>query len=298
MTVTVIGIGLIGGSLAKDLRRIGFASEIIGVDSNAKHAERALELGIVDKVLDLEKAVKAADLVLVTTPVDAIEKVLPRVLDKVLPTTTVTDTGSTKGHICKAVEKHPNRKNYVPSHPMCGTENSGPDAALDGLFAKKLTIICDQEKSKPIHVALVEKMYHAIGMSIAYMTADEQDHTTAHVSHLPHIAAFALANAVLAKSDRHIIFDLASGGFRSTGRLAKSSPEMWGPIFKQNQNYVLESLDMYIDHLREFKESIENENQTKMYALMENANRIRTVLEGQHSAMKKQAQQNISLYKK
>lgn len=298
MIVTVVGIGLIGGSLAKDIKRLGFASQVIGVDANPTHAERALKLGIVDTIMGLEKGVKKADLVLVSTPVDIIAKVLPQVLDYANPTTTVTDTGSTKGNVCLAVKNHPNRSNFVPSHPMCGTENSGPDAALDGLFDQKITIICDQEQSRPIHVALVEKMYHAIGMRIAYMSSDEQDHTTAHVSHLPHIAAFALANAVLSKNDGDLILDLASGGFRSTVRLAKSSPNMWGPIFKQNQKYVLESLDIYISHLTDFRDSIQNENQDKMYALMESANKIRPVLEGTHSNMEKREQQNVQLFKK
>lgn len=298
MIVTVIGIGLIGGSIVKDLKRIGSVSKIIGVDTNPKNAARALELGIVDELAELKQGVELADLVIVSVPVDVIEKILPTVLDYVNPTTTVIDTGSTKVNICNTVEQHPNRRNFVPTHPMCGTENSGPDAALEGLFDKKITIICDQEKSKPIHIALVEKMYHSIGMSIAYMTSDEQDHTTAHVSHLPHIAAFALANAVLKRSKRDIIFDLASGGFRSTVRLAKSSPEMWGPIFKQNQKYVLESLDIYIEHLKEFRNSIMDKNQDKMYAIMEQANKIRPVLDGTQSNMKKQEQQNIRLYRK
>lgn len=298
MIVTIVGIGLIGGSMAKDMKRVNFASTIVGVDANPKNAERALELGIVDQVADLKEGVQMADLVIVSTPVDIIEKVLPEVLNYVSPITTVTDTGSTKINVCRAVEGHANRANFVPSHPMSGTENSGPDAALEGLFDKKITIICDQENSKPIHVALIEKMYHAIGMGIAYMSSDEQDHTTAHVSHLPHIAAFALANAVLAKNERNIIFDLASGGFRSTVRLAKSSPKMWGPIFKQNEKYVLESLDVYIEHLKQFRESIVKEDQTLMYELMENANKIRPALEGNASVMEKKEEQNFKLYTK
>jgi len=298
MIVTIVGIGLIGGSLAKDLRRIKFATKVLGVDANAQNAARALELGIVDQVCALDEGVSQADLVIVSTPVDVIEKVLPQVLDCVSPTTTVTDTGSTKVKVCEAVKNHPNRSNFVPSHPMSGTENSGPDAALEGLFEKKITIICDQEQSKPIHVALIEKMYHSIGMGIAYMSSDAQDHSTAHLSHLPHIVAFALANAVLAKNERDIIFDLASGGFRSTARLAKSSPEMWGPIFKQNQKYVLESLDVYIHHLKQFRDSIVNEDQSLMYELMENANKIRPALEGNVSVMQKKEEQNLKLYTK
>lgn len=298
MIVAIVGIGLIGGSMAKDMRRTGFAKDFIGVDASASNAERALELGIVDRILDLNAAVLEADLVVVSTPVDAIASVLPLVLDAVSPTTTVTDVGSTKVNICNAIDSHPNRSNFVPSHPMSGTENSGPEAALDGLFEKKITIICDQEKSKPIHVAMVEKMYQSIGMGIAYMSSDEQDHTTANVSHLPHVAAFALANAVLTESDRNIIFDLASGGFRSTVRLAKSSPKMWGPIFKQNEKYVVESLDAYIAHLKEFRDSIIDENQDAMYALMENANKIRDAVDGPSSTMEKKEEQHLKLYKK
>lgn len=298
MVVTIVGIGLIGGSMAKDMRRTGFADKFIGVDASANNAERALELGIIDQVMQLEEAVPLSDVVVVSTPVDVIQRVLPEVLDVVSPTTSVTDVGSTKVNICKAVQSHKNRSNYVPSHPMSGTENSGPEAALDGLFEKKITIICDQERSKPIHVAMIEKMYQSIGMGIAYMSSDEQDHTTANVSHLPHVAAFALANAVLAESDRNIIFDLASGGFRSTVRLAKSSPKMWGPIFKQNEKYVLESLDAYIAHLSEFRNSIESEDQEAMYALMENANKIRDAVDGVSSTMEKKEEQHLKLYKK
>ncbi len=298
MIVTIVGIGLIGGSLAKDMRRVGFATEIIGVDASQDNLSRAIELGIVDYALELKEGVEKADLVVVATPVDVIERLLPQILDYVSPTTTVTDTGSTKVNIIASVENHVNRQNYVPSHPMSGTENSGPDAALDGLFDKKITIICNQEKCKPIHLAMVEKMYQAVGMGIAYMSDDEQDHSTAHLSHLPHITAFALANAILAENDRDLIFDLASGGFRSTVRLAKSSPKMWGPIFKQNQKYIVESLDDYIFHLKEFRNSVVADDESQMYALMENANRIRHTLDGSSAKMEKREEQHIKLFTK
>ncbi len=298
MIVTIIGIGLIGGSIAKDIKRLNFARKIIGVDANEQNAQRALELGIVDEITDLKNAVETADLVVLSTPVDVAVNILPQILDYADPTTTVMDVGSTKMQICDAVKGHKNRRNFVATHPMSGTENSGPDAALEGLFDKKITIICDQEQSKPIHVAMVEKLYQAIGMGIAYMSSDEQDHTTANVSHLPHIAAFALANAVLDKNERDIIFDLASGGFRSTVRLAKSSPAMWGPIFKQNQKYVLESLNVYIEHLNQFRDSIVMEDESHMYELMENANKIRPALEGTSSQMTKKEEQHVKLYTK
>ena len=296
MKIVVIGLGLIGGSIAKDLKRVKFASQIIGVDASKENLQKALELGIADVGMAMDEALRVADLVVVAIPVDKIRKLMPYILDHISDATTVTDVGSTKKTICDEVDQHPRRGNYVPAHPMSGTENSGPDAAIECLFENKITIICDQEKARPQHLALVEKLYHAIGMDIAFMSADEQDHTTANVSHLPHVTAYALANAVLAASDRKIIFDLASGGFRSTARLAKSSPEMWGPIFKQNSKYVVESLEIYIHHLNEFKESIENKDETKMYELMHNANRIRTVLEGESNDLVRNEEKRTKYY--
>lgn len=298
MKITIVGLGLIGGSMALDLRKKGFATEIIGVDNHEGHLKRALELGLADRGATLEEAVREADIVIAAIPVNKLVTVLPRILDHIDPSTSVTDVGSTKKLISEAVENHPRRGNYVPAHPMSGTENSGPDAALEGLFAKKICILCDQQKSRPQHLALIEKMYHTLGMDIAYMTADEQDHTTAHVSHLPHIAAFALANAVLACNDRKIIFDLASGGFQSTVRLAKSSPEMWGPIFKQNLPYVLESLEVYIKHLEEFKDGLLDRDESHLYALMRNANRMREILNGESNDLIRKEELNTKLYTK
>lgn len=279
MKLALVGLGLIGGSMAIDLKKAKFATEIIGVDSSADHVEQALKIGFIDRDASLEQACSEADLVLIAIPVDKVLSVLPVVLDNISAHATVTDMGSTKRVITELVRNHPKRKNYVPAHPMSGTENSGPTAALSGLFRGKIAILCDQEQSGPQHVALIEKMFQSLGMKIAYMSADEQDHSTAFISHLPHAAAFALANAVLAKENREIIFDLASGGFNSTVRLAKSSPEMWGPIFQQNKEYIVESLEVYIKHLKEFKKSIEND-ENQMNELMVNANRIRSILDG------------------
>lgn len=298
MKLTVIGLGLIGGSMAKDLRRTKFATEIIGVDNNPINARLALELGIVDRIENLEIAVKEADIVVISIPVDKILTTLPVILDLISPATTVTDVGSTKRQIAEAIKDHPLRGNYIPSHPMCGTENSGPAAAIDKLFEGKICIICDHEKSRPQHLALVEKMYQSIGMPIAYMSSDEQDHTTAFVSHLPHVTAFALANAVLAIEDRHIIFDLASGGFNSTVRLAKSSPQMWAPIFWQNRDYMIEALEVYIHHLKEFKESLKKNEQENLLHLINNANKIRDVLDGESTMMTRNEETIIKFYTK
>jgi len=298
MKVTIIGLGLIGGSMAKDLRSSRFATELVGVETNGKHAAKAVELGLVDRVESLEEAVKSADVVLIAIPVDKTLKVLPQVLDLIESGTTVSDMGSTKKVLVDSVANHKRRKNYVPAHPMSGTENSGPAAAEEGLFRNKIAIICDQEDSGPQHIALIEKMFQNLGMDIAYMTADEQDHSTAFVSHLPHAAAFALANAVQMKEDRNIIFDLASGGFRSTVRLAKSSGTMWHPIFQQNRTYVVEALNTYIKHLKEFRDCMKDENDERMWELIESANKIRAILEGENPHLVKNEEKITKLYTK
>lgn len=298
MKLAVIGLGLIGGSMAKDLRRSGFATEIIGVDNHPGNAETALEMGIADRIESLEKAVIEADIVIVSIPVDKIVSLLPHILDHISPSATVIDVGSTKREIAIAVKDHQLRGNFVPSHPMSGTENSGPSAATEHLFEGKICIICDQVQCRPQHLALAEKMFQSLGMSIAYMTSDEQDHTTAFISHLPHATSFALANAVLAVEDRNIIFDLASGGFQSTVRLAKSSPEMWAPIFWQNRDYIYEALEVYIRHLEEFKESLKNNDHERLSELIVNANKIRGVLTGENSSLTKNEETIIKFYTK
>lgn len=297
MDVTIIGLGLIGGSIAKDLRKSKFATRVKGVEFNSTHAEKALEAQLVDEILPIEDAVKKTDLVIIAIPVDHIIRLLPTVLDLIQENTTVIDMGSTKREIAKVVENHPKRRNYAAAHPMAGTENSGPSAAMENLFSGKLTIICDHEKTGPQHLALVEKMFQVLGMNIAYMSSDDQDHSTAFISHLPHAAAYALANAVQDKEDRSIIFDLASGGFRSTVRLAKSTSSMWGPIFQQNKEYVVEAMEVYIKHLIELKESIKND-EDKMYSLLENANKIRGILDGENHSLIRNEEKIIKFYTK
>lgn len=298
MKITIIGLGLIGGSIAIDLRKNKFATEIIGVDTSEENAAQALKIGLVDRIENLENGVKNTDIVVIAIPVDKEVIILPQVLDLINPQTTVTDMSSTKRVIIDSVKNHLRRKNFVPAHPMSGTENSGPSAALENLFKNKITILCDQADSGPQHLALVEKMFQTLGMNIAYMTADEQDHSTAFVSHLPHAAAYALANAVQSKEDRSIIFDLASGGFNSTVRLAKSSSTMWHPIFQQNRNYVVESLDVYIKHLQEFRDCLKNEEDDKLHDLIVNANKIRGILEGENPHLVKNEERIVKLYTK
>ena len=298
MKITIIGLGLIGGSLAIDLRKNKFATELVGVDASEEHADQALKIGLVDRVENLEDGVKNADIVIIAIPVDKEVIVLPKVLDLISISTTVTDMSSTKRVIIESVKNHPRRKNFVPAHPMSGTENSGPTAALGDLFKGRITILCNQADSGPQHLAMIEKMFQTLGMSIAYMSADEQDHSTAFVSHLPHAAAYALANAVQSNEDRNIIFDLASGGFNSTVRLAKSSSTMWHPIFQQNRNYVVESLNVYIKHLKEFRDCLQNEEDDKLHDLIVNANKIRGILEGENPHLVKNEEKIVKFYTK
>ncbi|HKI89420.1 MAG TPA: prephenate dehydrogenase [Draconibacterium sp.] len=298
MKTTIIGLGLIGGSLAIDLRKSKFSTEFVGVDINEKNAQKAVELGLVDRVDKLEKAIQNTDIIIIAIPVDKELELLPQVLDKIKSNTTVIDMGSTKKVIVDRIRNHDRRKNFVAAHPMSGTENSGPTAAIEDLYRGKITILCDQEDSGPQHLALAEKMFQNLGMDIAYMTADEQDHSTAFVSHLPHAAAYALANAVQAKEDRKIIFDLASGGFRSTVRLAKSSYTMWHPIFEQNKTYVVESLDVYIKHLQEFRDCMKNNEFDRLKELILNANKIRGILDGNSPNLVKNEETIVKLYTK
>jgi prephenate dehydrogenase len=279
MNVAIVGLGLIGGSAALDLKSSGFATSVTGVDANKDHTEEALRLKLVDRVAPLDEAISSAEVVILAIPVGAIRSVLSDVLTKIAPKTSVTDMGSTKETICKAVAQHPRRSQYVASHPMAGTEFSGPQAAIRNLFSEKAAVICDKNMSAPEHLTRIETMYQALNMRLIYMGAAEHDLHAAYVSHLSHISSFVLANTILAKEkDVNTIFDLASGGFESTVRLAKSSPLMWTPIFEENQEQVVNALSAYIDHLKDFHESLVSKNFGKTRSLMERANEIRRVL--------------------
>ncbi len=277
MNITVIGVGLIGGSLALALR--GFLTRIIGVDTNEAHAKQALELGIVDAVMPLQEAVKISDLIILAVPVNTARKLLPDILNHIDNETVVVDMGSTKAGICKAVKDHPRRKNYVASHPIAGTENSGPKAAFPNLFTNKITMICEPDKSSDHALDMVEKMYKLLKMKIIFINPEDHDRHIAYVSHLSHITSFTLGLTVLEiEKDEKKIFDMAGSGFASTARLAKSSPEMWAPIFEQNATNLSIALDAYIKNLQKFKEFIDEGETSKAYELMVQANEIRRIL--------------------
>ncbi len=279
MKIAIFGIGLIGGSLAKDLRESNFASEIIGVENSESHAEKALEIGLVDRVESKENAIKHADLIILTVPVNALIDELKFVLERIKPHQIVTDAGSTKGFIIDGVKDAPNRNRYVASHPMAGTEFSGPTAAISGLFAGKICIFCDVENSDLDAVETVEKMYQAIGMDIKQMESHQHDMHAAYISHISHISSFVLAATVLEKEkDEEAIFEMAGGGFESTVRLAKSSPQTWSPIFEQNKSYLLEAIDTYIEKMYHVRNLINKKKFAELEKFMSDANEIKKIL--------------------
>lgn len=271
---------MIGGSFARDVRELHPGAKLIGIDHNATHAQEALTLGIIDEIGN-GTSLKEADLVFVAIPVNALLGELPKVLDRVGDATVVLDAGSTKRLICEAVEDHPNRRNFLACHPIAGTEFSGPSASLAGMYQGKTMIICEVEKTA---FKLQEKalaLIQGIGMRIRYMNPVAHDRHIAYVSHLSHISSFMLGKTVIDKErNERDIFDMAGSGFESTVRLAKSSPDMWAPIFEQNRDNVVETLEEYIQNLIGFKKLIEEGEFEKVHREMDNTNRIKQILKG------------------
>ena len=280
MTITIIGLGLIGGSLALSLRQQELAGRLIGLEQNPAHARRALALGLVDELAaDLPAAVAPADFIIVAVPMDALLTVLPAVLDLLAPTQVVIDVGSTKAALLAAVAGHPRRGRFVAVHPMAGTEFSGPDAAAAELFKGKTAVICDAADSDSDAVAVVEQLLGALAMRLIYLGAAAHDLHTAYVSHISHISSFALALTVLEKEkEEQRIFDLAAGGFASTVRLAKSAPATWVPIFRQNRLNVLDVLDEHLRQLHKLRTLLAEEDYPGLTAQIQAANHIGRIL--------------------
>lgn len=279
MNVGIIGLGLIGGSIAIDLKRKGYAHQVLGVEADSVNASAALKIGLVDRIVQVEECVAESDIIILAVPVGAAARLLPQVLDMVDDTKTVTDVCSTKELLVKTVKDHPMRRRYVASHPMAGTEYSGPWAAMPGLFDGHACIICDPQDSACDAVNLIEDLYTVLNMRAIEMSAENHDVHTAYVSHISHITSFALALTVLDKEkDEKHIFDLASGGFSSTVRLAKSSPDMWTPILSQNRDNILHVMDTYIEKMNAFRHAIADGDEEKVRDLIEDANRIRRII--------------------
>ena len=279
MTAAVIGLGLIGGSLALNLKDKGLCDTVIGVDNSADNAEKALSLGIVDAAVSLDDAVRQADFIAVATPVDTIPVIVTKILNKVSPKQVVMDTGSIKQELCEIIGMHPNRGRFVATHPMWGTEYSGPEAAKHDAFTGRTVVICEKERSDADALAFVEKIYAALGMPVRYMSAEEQDLHSAYVSHISHITSFALALTVLEKErEEEHIFDLAGGGFESTVRLAKSLPQTWAPIFLGNKYNVLDVLREHIHQLQILRRMLEKDDRQGLINAMQKANTIKRIL--------------------
>ena len=280
MKAFIIGIGLIGGSMARDLKTIYPENEIYGIDVNEDHLKQALSLGLIDEVKSYDD-LYSADLVVLSIPVDALIEELPNVLDKVSENTLVIDEGSTKKLICEVVEEHPNRRNFLACHPIAGTEFSGPGAAHEGLYQGKTNIICEVEKTAFKLQERALEIFQKMGMRIRYMNPVAHDKHIAYVSHLSHISSFMLGKTVIEKEkNERDIFDMAGSGFESTVRLAKSSPAMWTPIFEQNKENVMEILEAYIHNLKEFRSKLENDDFDGIYDVMDNTNKIKEILKG------------------
>jgi prephenate dehydrogenase len=278
--IYVIGVGLIGGSLAIDIKKNNSEMIIHGIGRQDGTLDKALELGLIDKKATLDD-LENADLVIVSIPVDATVKLLPTILDKIPDTALVVDAGSTKEAICKAVENHPKRRNFLAMHPIAGTEHSGPTAAIAGLFIGKTNIVCEVEKTTFKLQEKALKLFTDIGMRIRYMNPVDHDKHIAYMSHLSHISSFMLGKTVIDKErNERDIFDMAGSGFASTVRLAKSSPEMWTPIFKQNKTNVIETLEEYIINLTHFKELMKKDDFDAIFNEMKNTNYIKDILNG------------------
>ncbi len=276
--IAIVGVGLIGGSMALQLHEKKLSSRLIGVEASAQHAEQALEYELVDEVLPLDEAIEAADVIILSVPVNVQVNLLPQILDKVTDQI-VVDMGSTMSDLIAAIQSHPNRGRYVATHPMWGTEYSGPTAAVKGAFEGKAVIICNRNESDGDAVEWVDKMYQKIGMRVVDMDARAHDLHVAYVSHISHITSFALANTVLEKEKvESAIFQIASAGFESTVRLAKSNPAMWVPIFLQNKENILDVLSEHIDQLTKFKEYIANSDQENLQSLISDANKIKRII--------------------
>ena len=280
MNVFVVGVGLIGGSMVLDIKSYYPEAIIYGIDTNEAHLEEALKLGVIDKRVTLD-SLDIADIVIVSIPVDVQLEIIPNILDTINDDCLLIDVGSTKEQICNVLEKHSKRRNYLATHPIAGTEFSGPSAAHRRLFDKKTNIICEVEKTAFKLQEKALEIFAKLGMRIRYMDPKSHDKQIAYVSHLSHISSFMLGKTVIDKEkNERDIFDMAGSGFASTVRLAKSSPAMWTPIFEQNKTNVIETLDEYISNLQQFKTLMEQNDFSEIYKEMESTNHIKQILKG------------------
>ncbi|BBA17233.1 prephenate dehydrogenase [Blattabacterium cuenoti] len=275
--IGIIGLGLIGGSIGLGLKKSNFGDRFIGTDSNQENALHAVKLGIVDEIIPLQDLILQSSVIVLSIPVDGIEKILPSILNKISTDTVILDTGSTKYPICNRISSHPKRNRFVATHPIAGIENSGPISADSDLFYQKKCIICDSEFSAPDAISVVNKIYSMMKMRMIYMTSQEHDLYIAYISHLPHVVSFALANTVLKKfkNKKKFFHNMMGSGLDSTTRLAKSKPETWLPIFISNKENLIQSIDFYIDCLNKFRNHLIDQKLYKIDQYMKKANDIK-----------------------
>ena len=279
MQITIIGLGLIGGSLSKGLKKSGFASQVIGVEQNPDHAAEALQLGLADSIMPLPEAIRQSKIIIVATPVNTLPRLLPNILDHIQNDQVLIEVGSTKLPAVEAVQQHPQRRRFVATHPMAGTEYSGPSAAVEDLFEGKRCVFCNTENSDADAVELIGKMYLSMNMKLSRLDAADHDLHVAYISHISHIASFALALTVLEKErEEDRIFELAGGGFGSTARLAKSNADTWIPIFAQNRDNVLDVLDEFINTVSRFRTLLIKKDFNQFEQLIKQANDIQRIL--------------------
>jgi len=278
MNIAIVGIGLIGGSIGIRLKETNFCDKIIGVEKNEANQKKALQLGLVDEIQTLEEAIQSAKIIVLTVPVDAIMQLLPGILDQVTDQV-IIDMGSTKTNILQAIAEHPKRGRYVAAHPMAGTEYSGPEAAIPDVFKDKVMVYVEAFKSDEDAFELADALTEQLEMKTTFMNTEEHDEHTAYVSHISHLTSFALALTVLEKEkSQGRIFELAGSGFQSTVRLAKSSPDMWVPIFKQNRTNVLEVLEEHIKQLQNLYDKLEEEDYSGLHKLIKKSNKIKRII--------------------
>lgn len=276
MTIGIIGLGLMGGSLGMDLRQLPFVTRVLGHDHNPEHGETALRLGLVDAIINFD-ALIACDTIFLCVPVDAIIDIIRSLPGKISPEATVIDLGSTKARIAKSIPKSI-RHNVVTAHPMTGTEQFGPEAAMAGLYKDHVVVLCDMEDSGQQQQETAVRIFSGLHMRLHYMRAAEHDRHAAFISHMPHAISYSLANTVLGQEDKYNILALAAGGFRSMSRLAKSSPVMWEDIFRQNKEHLLEAIHLFEDELEAMKKAIKNDEWSEVHARLETGKKLHELI--------------------
>ena len=276
MNIGIVGLGLMGGSFAKAVKKYAIATKVYGYARSEKSKEEIEKLNLVDELVDLNRLKKECDLIILAIPVDNIISILPNFLD-ISENTTIMDLGSTKDFIIKNI---PNkiRKNFVAAHPMCGNEKFGPKAAMDDLYEGKTVVLCNLEENSNKHVDRSFKLFQDIGMRIVVMDANEHDIHACYMSHLPHAISYSLANTVMGHEDPKSIIALAAGGFKDMSRIAKSSPDMWTDIFRQNRENLLKSIDIFEKQMKSVRNMIEKEDYEELKGWMKKANSLHEIL--------------------